>query len=141
MTLLKLIIILTSSNCGVDLAKILTSLKDRGSIFNEITVMDCRNLNMNFIIPAVSYRRIAIENGHFTSLFNCAYHPYGKLQSLHMSAKLTDSSLMFDSKISKVTEHNCVSLLDLRLSGGKKQCVVVAGNLLEVLCSGYTDHS
>ena len=102
--------------------------------------MDCRNLNMDFIIPAVSYRRIAIENGYFTSLFNCAYHPYGKLQSLHMSAKLTDSSLMFDSKISKVTEHNCVSLLDLRLSGGKKQCVV-AGNLLEVSCSGYTDHS
>ena len=68
--------------------------------------MDCRNLNMDFIIPAVSCHRIAIENGHFTSLFNCAYHPYGKLQSLHMSAKLTDSSLMFDSKISKVTEHN-----------------------------------
>ena len=30
MTSLKLIIILTSSNCGADLAKILTSLKDRG---------------------------------------------------------------------------------------------------------------
>ena len=70
---------------------------------------------MDFIIPAVSCRRIVFENGYFTSLFNCAYHPYyGKLQSLHMSAKLTDSSLMFDSKIiSKVTEHNCVSLLDL----------------------------
>ena len=104
--------------------------------------MDCRNLNMDFIIPAVSCHRIVIENGHFTSLFNCAYHPYyGKLQSLYMSAKLTDSSLMFDSKISKVTEHNCVLLLDLRLSGGKKWCVVVAGNLSEVSCSGYTDHS
>ena len=111
--------ILTSSNCGRELAKILTSLKEKGSILNEITIMDCRNLNLDFVIPAVPCHRLAIETGYFTSLFNCAYHLYGELQSLHVSAKLTGSNLRFDSKISKVIEHNCESLLDLRMSGVK----------------------
>ena len=106
-------------NCGAELSKTLTILKEKGSILNEITIMDCRNLNLDFNITAIPCHRIAIETGHFTSFFNCAYNPYGKLQSLHVSAKLNDSNLRFDSKISKVIEHNCESLLDLRLSGIK----------------------
>ena len=94
--------ILTSSNCGAELAKILTNLNKKCSILDEITIMDCRNLNLDFVIPAVPCCRIAIETGHFTSLFNCAYHPYGELQSLHISAKLNDSNVKFDSKIFKV---------------------------------------
>ena len=111
--------ILTSSSCGAEFSKILISLKEKGSILNEVTIMDFRNLNLDFVVPAVPCRRIAIETGHFTGLFNCTYHPYGESQSLHVSVKLNNSNLRFDSKMSKVIKHNCKSLLDLRLSGVK----------------------
>ena len=109
--------ILTSSNCGAELARILTHLKEKGSVLNEISIMDCRNLNVDFI-PAVPCRRIVIETGCCTSLFNCGYHPCRNLHSLHITSK-SNFKLNFDSEISKVIEHNCGSLLDLQMSGIK----------------------
>ena len=113
---------LKSSNCGPEFVKILTYLKEKGSVLNEISIRDEENLNMDFTIPAIPCRRVILETKCFTSLFNCAYHPYGSLQSLHISSiyrSFTGSNLWFDSEISKAIEHNCQSLLELQMCAVK----------------------
>ena len=74
---------------------------------------------MEFNIPAFTCRRIHLTASHFTSLFKCACHPSGSLQSLHIEGLALDSQneLKFDSGISKIIEYNCESLLDLRIDG------------------------
>ena len=52
--------------------------------------------------------------GHFTELFNCAYHPRVKLRSLHVDALAFN--LKFNGEISKMINHNC-ELLDLHVLG------------------------
>lgn len=111
---------LKSSSCGAEFVKILMYLKDKGSVLNEISIIDEEKLNMDFAIPAIPCRRIILWTRRFTSLdlFNCAYHPYGSLQSLHISSRsYAGSNLCFDSEISKAIEHNCESLLELQMSG------------------------
>ena len=99
------------------LAKTLTCLKEKGSALDRIVINDyrscCEDLDMDINIPAVACRKLVLVIEHF-SLLNCAYHPYRDLQSLHI-----ESSLTFDSKISKAIEHNCKSWLELQMSGVK----------------------
>ena len=69
-------------------------------------------------MPGVACQRLCITTDVFTRLFNCAYHPFGKLQSLHITCcEHPTSKLEFNSEISKLILHNCDSLLDLQMSG------------------------
>lgn len=106
------------SNSVEEFAKIVTILKEKYSMLNEISVMDFiahENPNMEFSIPAFMCRRIRLTASRFTSLFKCACHPSGNLQSLHIKGLGSSNKLKFDSGISKIIEHNRESLLDLRM--------------------------
>ena len=105
-----------TKDCGAVLAETLTCIKEKGSALDAITIQDCKcckDLNMDINIPAVACHRIFLVTERF-GLFNCAYHPCRDLQSLYIR-----SNLKFDSEISKVIEHNCKSLLELKMSGVK----------------------
>ena len=136
-TMTSLNFTLRSSNCGAELARIFTYLKEKGSFLNEITIMDggnlkenfhfpplpCRRkekglshdttvmdegiLNMDFSIPSVPCHRICLYTG-CSSLFDCA--------CCHVQSLVIGSSRRFDSKVSKMIEYNCESLLDLKIS-------------------------
>ena len=110
-----------SSKFVADFAKILTVLQEKFSNLNEFIVTDLRSdedhTNVDFDMPVATCRRMEFTTIYFTRLFNCAYHPLGKLQSLHIDAHDMWSKLEFNSEISKIIIHNCNSLLDLRMSG------------------------
>ena len=105
-----------TEDCGASLAKTLMCLKEKGSDLDRIAIYDCKSckdLNMDINIPAVACRRMVLVTKRF-GLLNCAYHPCRDLQSLRIR-----SDLKFDSEISKAIEHNCKSLLELKMSGVK----------------------
>ena len=136
-TMISLHFLLTSSNCGAELARIFTYFKEKGSFLNEITIMDggnlkenfhfpplpCRGkekdsshdttvmdegiLNMDFSIPSVPCHKICLDTG-CSSLFDCA--------CCHVQSLVIGSSPRFDSKVSKIIEYNCESLLDLQIN-------------------------
>ena len=109
-----------SSKFVADFAEILKVLQKKFSNLNEFIVNDFRkdddHPNIDFSLPVVTCRRMHFVTHHFTGLFNCAYHPFGKLQSLHIDFEDVWSKLEFSNEISKIIEHNCNSLLDLRMS-------------------------
>ena len=101
-------------------------------------------------MPGIACRRLCITTDVFTRLFSCAYHPFGKLQSLHIThSEHPQSTLEFNNEISKIIIHNCNSLLDLQMSGVPvltnisllqetlQRChVLVVLSIRDVICKG-----
>ena len=114
----SLLCILKSSKSVVEFAEFATALQKRFAILDEVILNDDSHSNIHTSIPPIACRRIHILTDNFTSLFNCAYQPFGKLQSLHIDAQdVSRSKLEFNNEIYKIVVHNCNSLLELRMSG------------------------
>lgn len=107
-----------SSKFVVNFAEVLKVLQKKFLNLNEFILTDDeKHSNVRFSVPAIACRRMDFTITRFTRLFNCAYHPLGKLQSLRINAHNQWSKLEFNSEIPKIIIHNCNSLLDLRMSG------------------------
>ena len=108
----------TSSKSVVEFAEFVAAFQKRFTILDEVLLIDHDHSNVHTSIPPVACRRMRILTYNFTSLFNCAYQPFGKLQSLHINApNVSKSKLEFNNEISKIIVHNCNSLLELDMSG------------------------
>ena len=118
----SLFCVFKSSKFIADFHEILTVLQQKFFYLNEFVVIDYTkdddHSSVDFSMPVIACQRMHFTTYHFTKLFNCAYHPFGKLQSLHIDAQ---DRLEFNSDISKIIVHNCNSLLDLRMSGVRVQ--------------------
>ena len=102
------------SHSHVNMPPIMPPIDWQATVFVEyMPTVNMPAVNM----PGVACRRLHITTDVFTRLFNCAYHPFGKLQSLHITCyDHPTSKLEFNSEISKLILHNCNSLLDLQMS-------------------------
>lgn len=112
--------VLLNAKCVVEFTKIVTILQEKFSVLNEIIIIDLiddeHSGTEDCKIPVIACRRLKFVTEHFTNFFSCAYHPHRTLESLHISTA-TNSKLKFNSEISNTIQHNCVSLIDLNLSG------------------------
>lgn len=111
----------TDSKSVAVCTKILRILQKKTPLLNEITILsliDDHYSNEDLGMPLITCRRIKLVTyGSLNIFFTCVY---AKLQSLHICVK-DPTSFRFgqklNSEISKIITHNCMSLIDLHMSG------------------------